>query len=228
MAHRTYEESVSTVWRTTLILSIVTVVEVTGAIMYPDDLPRIILTVFVIVMSLLKAFYIVGVFMHLRFEIPNLILTVLFPLTFLIWFIISFLWEGSWYGQAKETGLLDWLYQSIQLLITVGFDFNCIYGKATSCQLLAVCPEVSLLYFRARLFLLLHKMSFRIHPGKNPNILCFADGWMRNLFYNLTCIEKDLSYFIQRYRSNIKSYLLIVVVIVTFRIRDDILHENNL
>ena len=106
----THKEKVALVWKTTLILSIVTVVEVTGALLYPDTLPRIILTLFVIAMSILKAYYIVGTFMHLKFEIKNLIVTVLLPFMFLIWFIISFLWEGSWYGNAKEMGLVDWMY----------------------------------------------------------------------------------------------------------------------
>ena len=109
MSERSYEESVSTVWKTTLLLSIVTVVEVLGAVLYPAEWNRLPLTLFVITMSLLKAFYIVGVFMHLKFEVENLIATVLFPMLFLIWAIISFLWEGSWYQNAKDAALFDWM-----------------------------------------------------------------------------------------------------------------------
>ena len=107
--HQTHQEKINLVWKTTGILAVVTVVEVLGAIYYPDAMPRIFLRLFVISMSVLKAFYIVGVFMHLKFEIKNLILTVLMPFTFLIWFIISFLWEGEWYGQARVMSLFDWM-----------------------------------------------------------------------------------------------------------------------
>jgi len=90
-----YQHHVSAVWRVTIILSIVTVVEVVGAIFYPEGAPRFILNLFFIVMSLLKAFYIVAVFMHMKYEKRALQLTVLLPTLFLVWAIIAFLWEGG-------------------------------------------------------------------------------------------------------------------------------------
>jgi cytochrome c oxidase subunit IV len=80
-----------------------------GALIYPQEWTRMPLNIFVIVMSLLKAWYIVGVFMHLKYEVMNLIATVLFPLVFLVWAIIAFLWEGDWYGHAQAAGLFDWM-----------------------------------------------------------------------------------------------------------------------
>lgn len=92
-----YRHHVSAVWRVTVILAIVTVVEVAGALLYPHSMPRIILNLFFIVMSLIKAFYIVAVFMHMKYERRAMQLTVLLPTLFLVWAIIAFLWEGgSW------------------------------------------------------------------------------------------------------------------------------------
>jgi len=90
-----YQQHVSSVWRVTLILGIVTVVEVAAAVLYPESMPRIILNLFFIVMSLIKAFYIVAVFMHMKYERRAMQLTVLLPTLFLVWAIIAFLWEGG-------------------------------------------------------------------------------------------------------------------------------------
>ncbi|GIV33552.1 MAG: hypothetical protein KatS3mg031_1087 [Chitinophagales bacterium] len=95
MTEQEYKHHVSSVWRVTVILAIVTVVEVVGALIYPHSMPRMILNVFFIVMSLIKAFYIVAVFMHMKYENRALQLTVLLPTAFLVWAIIAFLWEGK-------------------------------------------------------------------------------------------------------------------------------------
>ncbi len=92
-----YKHHVSAVWKTTILLAIITIVEVAGALVYPDSWPGGVLSLFFIVMSLLKAFYIVGVFMHMKYEKHALVLTVTTPCLFLIWAVIAFLWEGtSW------------------------------------------------------------------------------------------------------------------------------------
>lgn len=90
-----YKHHVSAVWKTTGILAVVTIVEVAGALMYPDSMPRLLLNLFFIIMSLAKAFYIVGVFMHMKYEKHALVLTVIVPTMFLVWGVIAFLWEGS-------------------------------------------------------------------------------------------------------------------------------------
>ena len=95
MTHEEYQSQVGGVWRVTVILAIVTIVEVVAALLYPHSMPRIVLNLFFIVMSLAKAFYIVGVFMHMSYERRALQLTVLLPTLFLVWAIIAFLWEGS-------------------------------------------------------------------------------------------------------------------------------------
>ena len=95
MSQEEYNHHVSAVWKTTLILAVVTVIEVAGALIYPESLPRLLLNFFFIIMSLLKAWYIVGVFMHMKYERTAMVLTVVLPTMFLVWAIIAFLWEGG-------------------------------------------------------------------------------------------------------------------------------------
>jgi len=95
MTQEEYQSHVSSVWRVTGILAVVTIVEVVGALIYPESMPRIILNLFFIIMSLIKAFYIVAVFMHMKYERKAMQLTVLLPTLFLVWAIIAFLWEGE-------------------------------------------------------------------------------------------------------------------------------------
>ena len=110
MAHdfsvETYNQQVSAVWRATLWLSIITILEVAAALMWlawvDPSTNKMGLNVFFIVMSLLKAFFIVGEFMHVRYETRALALTILVPTFFLIWFIIAFLWEGAEWLNARD------------------------------------------------------------------------------------------------------------------------------
>ena len=54
------------------------------------------LVVFIfVVLTLVKAFYIVADFMHLKHEVKNLIMTIIVPLLLFVWFIGAFLWDGS-------------------------------------------------------------------------------------------------------------------------------------
>lgn len=95
MSNEEYNAGVKAVWRVTGILAIVTIVEVAGALIYPDTMPRMVLNLFFIVMSIAKAYYIIAVFMHMGHERKAMQLTVLLPTLFLVWAIIAFLWEGS-------------------------------------------------------------------------------------------------------------------------------------
>ncbi len=56
----------------------------------------------IIILMLAKAFYIVAYFMHLKGEIRNLVMTILVPLSLLIWAIISFLYEGNSYRNNRN------------------------------------------------------------------------------------------------------------------------------
>lgn len=99
------------VWRATIILGLVTFVEIGLALMHYYDimgmhnLPKSILSSFMIILSLLKAYFIVGEFMHIRYEMRALTLTILVPLIFLVYGVIMFMWEGSaWLALRKLWG----------------------------------------------------------------------------------------------------------------------------
>ena len=56
-----------------------------------------------ILLSALKAIFIVSEFMHMKYEVGGLRLSVLLPLLLLVWGIIAFLWEGdSWKERRLE------------------------------------------------------------------------------------------------------------------------------
>lgn len=107
MAHMTQEEykkNVREVYRTTAILSLVTIVEVVGALLYekyalPSGYPKFVLSVFVSVASLIKAYWIMAVFMHVNHEKRGFTFTILFPFSFLILAIIAFSMDGSNFGE---------------------------------------------------------------------------------------------------------------------------------
>ena len=92
-----YHSQVKAVWRATYIMGVVTIIEVAMAIMWPEGWSRLVLNLLFIFMSVMKAFFIVGEFMHLKYELRALILSILMPLLFLVWAIIAFSLEGqSW------------------------------------------------------------------------------------------------------------------------------------
>lgn len=81
-----------------IFLGILTVVEVIFAFALPGIIwvdPQLPLNIILIVLSLVKAVCIMGVFMHVNHETKGFKYTILIPFTFLIWAIIAFLWEGD-------------------------------------------------------------------------------------------------------------------------------------
>lgn len=48
-----------------------------------------------IIMSFVKAYFIVYEFMHMKYEVPGLMKSVLLPTLLLIWAIIAFFYEGN-------------------------------------------------------------------------------------------------------------------------------------
>jgi len=89
---------VKNIWKITLYLSIITIVEVAiGLYCHYNHTPKLLPNIGFIVMTLLKAGLIVSVFMHLGDEVKNMIMTIIIPLSLFIWFILAFLWDGSFW-----------------------------------------------------------------------------------------------------------------------------------
>jgi len=125
--HHSDEEFKKRVRKTTILLSIITVIELAiGLIIYtmhkgenPSQFLILLFKGVVCILTLAKAYYIVSVFMHLGDEIRNMIMTVVVPLLLFIWFIAAFLMDGASYKAArnkydpyfKETTTHDNLHQ---------------------------------------------------------------------------------------------------------------------
>lgn len=80
------------IWKTFWILAAITTLEFIIAFSMPANGLRI--SIFV-VMTLVKAYYIVAEFMHLGHEAKALIWSVVLPITFIIWLITALLMEGA-------------------------------------------------------------------------------------------------------------------------------------
>ncbi|MDB5234856.1 MAG: hypothetical protein JWR44_1849 [Hymenobacter sp.] len=55
-----------------------------------------------IVLTILKAFFIVGEFMHLKHETKGLIWTILVPMSLLVWLLVALVTEGSFIGEVLQ------------------------------------------------------------------------------------------------------------------------------
>ena len=51
-------------------------------------------TVIFVVMTIVKAGYIVGEFMHLRYEAKVLFWSIMIPIVFIVWMLVAFVYEG--------------------------------------------------------------------------------------------------------------------------------------
>ena len=101
--HQSDAEFRKKVRKTTILLSIITVIELAiGLTIYtihkgpdPSHLLVLMFKGVVCILTLAKAYYIVSVFMHLGDEIRNMIMTIVVPLMLFVWFIIAFLMDGN-------------------------------------------------------------------------------------------------------------------------------------
>lgn len=93
------------IWRTLGILTVITLAElIVGMFIAPHHHNlKLGFGVFYLICTLAKAFYIVAEFMHLRHEVKNMVMTIVFPLLLFVWFIIAFLWDGDSYKNLRQT-----------------------------------------------------------------------------------------------------------------------------
>lgn len=106
MGHVSYEESIKKVYQGLILLGVVTLIEVglslfgKGYIVSGVEEYKAVIYIVglgLIVLSLYKAYFIIYEFMHMRYEVKGLALSVLLPTLLLIWAIIAFFQEGgSW------------------------------------------------------------------------------------------------------------------------------------
>jgi len=111
MAHLSYEESIKRVYYGLGLLAVVTLVEVGVSLLGKGHIIAgaedwtwlIILTgLLIIVLSIYKAYFIVYEFMHMKYEVKGLAMSVLLPTLLLVWAIIAFFQEGSAWNKRRD------------------------------------------------------------------------------------------------------------------------------
>lgn len=101
------EEGKKVVFKGMILLAIITLIEVfialigNGHIIHGFHLPKWIMYPAMIGFSLYKAYFIVYEFMHMRYEVRTLAMSVIMPMLLLVWAIIAFLDEGSYWKESR-------------------------------------------------------------------------------------------------------------------------------
>lgn len=80
------------IWRTFVILSVLTGIEFVIVYFLPSSAFRIAIFAG---MTIIKAFFIVGEFMHLKAEAKGLIWAILLPVIFVCWLLLALMLEGG-------------------------------------------------------------------------------------------------------------------------------------
>lgn len=80
-------------WNTALILGVITAVEFAVAFLVPHEYKDLRVWTFIL-MTIVKAAFIVGEFMHLRYEAKVLLWSILIPMVFVVWMLVAFVYEG--------------------------------------------------------------------------------------------------------------------------------------
>ncbi|MEJ1237842.1 cytochrome C oxidase subunit IV family protein [Chryseolinea sp. T2] len=91
-------EKIAKLWKVAGILGIVTAIEfVIAFTMHHGPLKTSIF----IALTIVKAAYIVGEFMHLRYEVKLLFWSILIPMIFVVWMLVAFIYEGLAIGSVR-------------------------------------------------------------------------------------------------------------------------------
>ena len=80
------------IWMTALFLGVITSIEFVFAFTMAAGALR---TSIFVGLTLVKAFYIVSEFMHLKYEVKVLIWSIMIPTIFIIWLLLALLIEGE-------------------------------------------------------------------------------------------------------------------------------------
>ena len=129
MGHLTYEESKKVATKIILILGAITICEVLIALLGKGYLiegvtfPWYFTGIVMITMSLVKAYLIVFEFMHMKYEVPGLVKTVLLPTLLLVWAIIAFFWEGNDWNK-RRTLIENKNAEKVESVVPQGMDIR--------------------------------------------------------------------------------------------------------
>lgn len=104
MAHHTeqHEEKLPAqtkeIWRTFWVLLIITAIEFVIAFTIDADHYKWTKIGIFVILTIVKAYYIVGIFMHLKHEVKSLIWTIVLPCIFVVWLVVALIIEGGYIG----------------------------------------------------------------------------------------------------------------------------------
>ncbi len=85
-------EKIKKLWTVAGILGIITAIEFGIAFLMPHGPLK---TAIFVGLTIVKAAYIVGEFMHLKYETKVLFWSILIPIVFIAWMLVAFVYEGS-------------------------------------------------------------------------------------------------------------------------------------
>lgn len=108
MGHLSYDDSKKLATKTIVILGIITIGEVLFALLGKGYLKEglefspILMGGVMIILSVVKAYLIIFEFMHMKYEAPGLVKSVLLPTLLLVWGIIAFSWEGGYWFNSRN------------------------------------------------------------------------------------------------------------------------------
>jgi len=95
------KEKIRGIWKVALYLAIITAIEYVFAFTMAKGM---LLNAIFVSLTIVKAFYIVSEFMHLGHEVKGLIYSIILPMMFIIWLIVSLVnIEGSAVKDARGT-----------------------------------------------------------------------------------------------------------------------------
>ena len=88
-------------WKVFWILLLITAVEFVIAFTVDADHYKWKKILAFIILTIVKAYYIVGIFMHLKDEAKSLIWTMILPCMFVVWLIVALIVEGGYIGSVR-------------------------------------------------------------------------------------------------------------------------------
>lgn len=130
MGHLSYEDSKKAVFKGLILLAIVTLIEVAFSLFGKGYIiPGVekykwiiaIASLAILVLSIYKAYFIIFEFMHMKYEVPGLMKSVLLPTALLIWAIIAFFWEGNDWNK-RRTQIDNMNNESVEETQQIGMD----------------------------------------------------------------------------------------------------------
>ncbi len=92
------KEKIKHLWKVAAIMAAVTAFEFIIAFTMTSGPLK---TFIFVIMTIIKAGYIVGEFMHLRYERSLLFWSIMVPIVFIIWMLVTFVYEGLAIGPAR-------------------------------------------------------------------------------------------------------------------------------